>query len=85
MRKFILFLFFWLFWIDFFIIFVFVYSLIFSDMSYYIKQFKNLNGLHLIKLNLEDVWSLNTNTINALTISNNNGNNNHVSTSSVTW
>ena len=25
-------------------------------MSYYIKQFKNLNGLHLIQLNLEDVW-----------------------------
>lgn len=32
------------------------HALVFSDMSYYIKQFKLLNGLHLITLNFEDVW-----------------------------
>jgi hypothetical protein len=32
--------------------------LIFSDMSYYIKQFKGLNGLHLISINFEDVWAM---------------------------
>jgi hypothetical protein len=29
-------------------------------MSYYIKQFKNLNGLHLIQINIEDVWGTNS-------------------------
>jgi vacuolar protein sorting-associated protein 54 len=33
------------------------HALIFSDMSYYIKQFKSLDGLHLISLNFEDVFS----------------------------
>jgi vacuolar protein sorting-associated protein 54 len=33
------------------------HALIFSDMSYYIKQFKSLSGLHVISLNFEDVWS----------------------------
>lgn len=32
------------------------HALIFSDMSYYIKQFKGLEGLNLISLNFEDVW-----------------------------
>lgn len=33
------------------------HALIFSDMSFYIKQFKSLEGLHQISLNFEDVWS----------------------------
>jgi hypothetical protein len=45
-------------------------------MSYYIKQFKNLNGLHLIQLNLEDVWGTNS------LVTQNNGH--HTVTSSVT-
>jgi vacuolar protein sorting-associated protein 54 len=32
------------------------HALIFSDMTYYIKQFKNLKGLHLISINFLDVW-----------------------------
>lgn len=34
------------------------HALIFSDMSYYIKQFKGLEGLNLISLNFEDVWAI---------------------------
>jgi len=30
--------------------------LVMSDLTYYLKQFKNMSGLHLIPLNLEDVW-----------------------------
>ena len=45
-------------------------------MSYYIKQFKNLNGLHLIQLNLEDVWG------STSSLATNNGH--HTITSSVT-
>jgi vacuolar protein sorting-associated protein 54 len=33
------------------------HALICSDMSYYIKQFKSLDGLHLISLNFEDVFN----------------------------
>ena len=46
-------------------------------MSYYIKQFKNLNGLHLIQLNLEDVWGS-----NSVSVTPNNGH--HTVASSVT-
>ena len=33
------------------------HALLYADLSFYIKQFKGLNGLHLISLNFEDAWS----------------------------
>ena len=33
------------------------HALLFADISFYIKQFKGLNGLHLISLNFEDAWA----------------------------
>lgn len=33
------------------------HALMYSDMAYYIKQFKNLDGLHLIELQFQDVWT----------------------------
>jgi len=33
------------------------HALLCADLSFYIKQFKGLNGLHLISLNFEEAWS----------------------------